>query len=325
MRLAYRVWPLLSAVLFLPRCTFGGDAASTGGDGEAADVDGGGAPPGSDAAPQPGADSGPDAGPAGPVRYVDLLFGNEELVVVKDLVYAVVDDDYGTHRLLLDLYRPGPSDPVSERPVIVWVHGGNFRTGDRTQMAGYARQFARRGYVTVSIEYRLLKALDPSKGPQEAAEVAQEDVDAAMRYLTAHAGEQGIDPTRFLVGGFSAGSITSFQVGYRYEDAGHTAPTVIGVAALEGVLLRPADFAAGDPPFILIRSDGSGGNEDCDGSCEAYFAALLAAADALGIANDMVIMPDTVHTDLVSPELVPPISAIVAPFLHQQALAGAAE
>jgi len=323
MRLAYRVWPLFAAVLFLPRCTFGGDGA--GGDGEPAEVDGG-APAGSDAAPEPGADSGPDGGPAGPVRYVDLLFGNEDLIVVKDLLYAVVDDDYGTHRLLLDLYRPGPSDPVSERPVIVWVHGGNFKTGDRTQMAGYARQFARRGYVTVSIEYRLLKALDPSKGPQAAAEVAQEDVDAAMRYLTAHAGEHGIDPTRFIVGGFSAGSITSFQVGYRYEDAGHTAPTVIGVAALEGVLIGPSDFAAGDPPFILIRSDGgTGHHRGCEGDCEEIFTALLEAADALGIAHQMVKMPGAVHIDLISAELVPPISAIVAPFLQQQALAGAAE
>ena len=68
-----------------------------------------------------------------------------------------------------------------------------------------------------------------------------------------------------------------------------------------------------------------GGNRDCEGDCEAIFTALLAAADALGTANDMVIMPDTVHIDLISEELVPAISAMVAPFLHEQALDGAAQ
>ena len=76
---------------------------------------------------------------------------------------------------------------------------------------------------------------------------------------------------------------------------------------------------------IRAHAAAHGGNRDCEGDCEAIFTALLAAADALGIANDMVIMPDTVHIDLISEELVPAISAIVAPFLHQQALDGVAQ
>ena len=320
MRFAYRLLLLLVVIaVLLPGCEMKSPSVTGNGDGG----------PGGDAAPVPDHDAavpGDDGGPVGPVRYVDLIFSSEELVVARDIIYTVVEDRYGTHRLLLDLFRPGDSDPVAERPLIVWVHGGSFRTGDRRQLAAYAREFARRGYVTVSIDYRLLRALDPDKGPQEAAEMAQEDVEAAIEFLSEHAAEHGIDPARIIVGGFSAGSITSFQVGYRYEHTGHADPIVIGVAALEGLLIRPGDLAAGDPPFILIRSESVGGNEDCDdSSCEAIFTALLEAAEALGIAADMVILPDTVHADLISAELVPAISAIVAPFLHQQALDGAAE
>jgi predicted esterase len=312
MRLAYRWCALCVVLLAVPGCHLSSSA-------DQADVDGG---PAADAAPGSRSDGGDDGGPSGPTRYVDLIFSSEQLVVVPDLPYSTVTDAYGTHRLLLDLYRPGDDDPVSQRPVIVWVHGGNFRWGDRTQLAGYAREFARRGYVTASIEYRLLKAMDPNKGPQESAEVAQEDVDAAIAYLTDHAAEHGMDPTRFIVGGFSAGSITSFQVGYRYEDDGLDAPPVIGVAALDGVLIQPDDFAAGDPPFILIRSSiGGGGNEDCEsGDCSAIFTALLDAATALGIATDMVKIPDTTHIDLIDPAQVPVISEIVAPFLYANAL-----
>jgi predicted esterase len=312
MQFACRWFAPCVLVLAVPGCHL---RSSSEGD----DADGG---PAADASPGPESDGGADGGPSGPIRYVDLIFSSEQLVVVRDLVYSTVTDDYGTHRLLLDLYRPGDDDPVIERPVIVWVHGGSFRSGDRRQLAGYAREFARRGYVNASIEYRLLRAMDPEKGPQESAEVAQEDVDAAIAYLSEHAAEYGIDPTRFIVAGFSAGSITSFQVGYRYEDAGLDAPPVVGVAALDGVLIQPDDFAAGDPPFILIRSSAGGGDhEDCDeGACEAIFTALLEAADALGIARDMVTIPDTVHIDLIAAEQVPGISAIVAPFLSDHAL-----
>src|SRR5678815_3680923 len=143
-----------------------------------------------------------------------------------------------------------------------------------------------------------------------------------MDWLTRHAAEYGIDPTRFIVGGHSAGSITSFQVGYRYEDAGHAAPTVIGVAALEGVLIEPEDFAAGDPPFILIRSGGqdSGGRDCPTGDCEWIFTELIEAADALGIANEMMHIPGATHVDLIKPQFVPGISAIVAPFLYDNSL-----
>lgn len=310
MRLAYCAKNLFAVLLLFSGCHMSPDGGAGGGpDARPADGD--------DAAPPTDASADGDSGPT---RYVDLIFPSEQVVVVRDILYTTVTDDYGTHRLLLDLYRPG-DDPVSDRPAIVWVHGGNFDSGNRKMMAGYAREFARRGYVTASIEYRLLKAMDPDKGPQEAAEVAQEDVDTAMDWLTRHAAEYGIDPTRFIVGGHSAGSITSFQVGYRYEDAGHDAPAVIGVAALEGVLIKPEDFAAGDPPFILIRSGQGGAGRDCPtGDCEWIFTALIEAADALGIANEMMHIPGATHGDLISPELVPSISAIVAPFLYDNAL-----
>ncbi|MFE3459333.1 alpha/beta hydrolase fold domain-containing protein [Nocardiopsis aegyptia] len=100
-----------------------------------------------------------------------------------------------TGDLLLDLYRPASADhPV---PIVLWVHGGGWYTGDRTQAPDLTDRVRATGCAFASIDYRL--------SGQARFPAQLHDVRAAIRFLRAHAGEYGIDPRAVGVWGGSAG------------------------------------------------------------------------------------------------------------------------
>jgi dienelactone hydrolase len=182
-----------------------------------------------------------------PLRYRDIVFSG--VTVTSDLTYGSAPDLQGNPvTLTLDLYRP-TGDTQTGRPAIVWIHGGGFSAGDKTRspFPALARQFAKRGYVAASINYRLLgteRCAGVQPVPQscmDAAVAAQHDAQAAVRWLRAHAAEYGIDPTRIAVGGGSAGAATALLVGAHSEDPGSSgtpgqSSNVGGVISISGVL-----------------------------------------------------------------------------------------
>ncbi len=113
-------------------------------------------------------------------------------------VREVLDVPYVTNghaRQKLDLYLPElfENEP---RPVLVRIHGGAWRHGDKSSQRGVAG-YVKQGYIGVAINYRL---------SQQAIFPAQiEDCKAAIRWLRANAHEYGIDPSRIGVVGSSAG------------------------------------------------------------------------------------------------------------------------
>jgi acetyl esterase/lipase len=108
--------------------------------------------------------------------------------VLRNVAYV----NPGHQRQKLDLYLPAAGTNV---PLIVWVHGGAFRTGSKESCP--ALPFLQEGYAVASINYRL---------SQQAVFPAQiQDCKAAIRWLRAHAREHGIDPDRIGVWGSSAG------------------------------------------------------------------------------------------------------------------------
>lgn len=109
-----------------------------------------------------------------------------------DVVYAEVD---GTP-LRFDHYRPLPANGPA--PAVVVVHGGGWMNGDPSQAAGHGLHFARRGIATVSISYRL--------APAHRFPAALDDVRRGLRWVRANARELGVDPTRLVLLGLSAGA-----------------------------------------------------------------------------------------------------------------------
>lgn len=108
----------------------------------------------------------------------------------RDLVYAT-----NPRALRLDLYTPAATPPF---PVILWVHGGGWQSGNRSLSAGHPALRQRdRGYAVASIEYRLSgEAIFPAQ---------IHDAKAALRWLRANATTYGLDPSRIAAWGSSAG------------------------------------------------------------------------------------------------------------------------
>lgn len=119
---------------------------------------------------------------------------------IKNLTYV----RYGRRALQLDLYLPRLKKAVP-RPAVVFVHGGGWRAGYRTNFTPFAIAMAERGYVAATISYRL------SSEAQYPAAI--HDVKAAVRWLRTKAGKYGLDPTRIAVAGGSAGGQIASLVG----------------------------------------------------------------------------------------------------------------
>jgi acetyl esterase/lipase len=198
-----------------------------------------------------------------PLRYRDDVFTS--VTRTSNISYgSAVDQDGDTVDLRLDLYQP-TGDTVTARPAVVWVHGGSFCCGSKTsaEIVDEANAFARMGYVSVSIDYRLA-----SGGCTGGADVvrcvtaigqAREDAQTAVRFLRANAATYRIDPDRIAIGGSSAGAITALNVGYSPENPGpghhqgHSS-AVRAVQSLSGAMLASGPIDAADAPALLFHS-----------------------------------------------------------------------
>lgn len=118
---------------------------------------------------------------------------------IPDDVELIRDVEYGKGgdvSLKLDIIRPR-NPPKGPMPVVAYIHGGAWQAGSKDQVMYPSIELARRGFFSVSVEYRF---------SQVATFPAQiEDCKCAIRWLRAHAKEYNLDSTRIGVYGGSAG------------------------------------------------------------------------------------------------------------------------
>lgn len=147
------------------------------------------------------------------------------VVGLPDLAYATYT---GYQPLKLDLYLPKPSK--QKHPLVMYVHGGSWiggtsrRAGTFENWPGVLASIAARGYVVASINYRLA---GEAKFPAPA-----QDVKAAIRWVRQNADKYGVDPSRVVIWGGSAG--------------GHLAG-LAGASCGVATLSPPADANAAGP------------------------------------------------------------------------------
>ncbi len=110
---------------------------------------------------------------------------------------------------VMDLYFPAAAGPW---PTVMYVHGGSWMHGDKSEAAMFAHGLASLGYLIVSINYRLY--------PPHTYPAMIEDVKCAVRSLRAHAGEYNLDPDRLAAMGTSAGGHLASLVGTSDQSAG---------------------------------------------------------------------------------------------------------
>lgn len=163
-------------------------------------------------AQQPGCDG---------IRYLEHVFTDVD--IITEVTFGQNTTQGGIlNSLEMDIYQP-MGDVLNERPVVVLAHGGSFIAGMRQDMSSICIDLALRGYVTVTIDYRLYDVFAiPSKDVvNEIVVQAVGDMKAAIRFLREDADNgntYGIDPDYIFAGGVSAGAITAVHVGF--VDAG---------------------------------------------------------------------------------------------------------
>src|SRR5262245_29876198 len=111
--------------------------------------------------------------------------------VKRDIPYA----DPAEKRQVLDVYSPRDAKDL---PVVFWIHGGGWQTGDKKDVQLKPQAFNDKGFVFVSTNYRLLPDVDMG--------TIVRDVAKAVRWVHDHIAGHGGDPHRLFVMGHSAGA-----------------------------------------------------------------------------------------------------------------------
>jgi acetyl esterase/lipase len=114
-----------------------------------------------------------------------------KLIVKQDIPYAEPADP----RQKVDIYRP---EGAKNLPVVFWIHGGGWQTGDRTNVQVKPQAFVDKGFVFVSTGYRLLPDVDMG--------TIFRDIAKSIRWVHEHIAGHGGDPQRILIMGHSAGA-----------------------------------------------------------------------------------------------------------------------
>ncbi len=115
---------------------------------------------------------------------------NAGIIAAEEVVYRTL----ANRQLHLDIYRPAKP---GKHPALMMIHGGGWRSGNKSMEHPMAQRISLNGYVTVSVEYRLsLEAKYPA---------AIHDIKAAIRFIKDNAEKYGIDTTRIAIEGESAG------------------------------------------------------------------------------------------------------------------------
>jgi acetyl esterase/lipase len=203
------------------------------------------------------APTAPGAAPAAPAAPDPAATPHRDfpgdVVGLMDITYSRIS---GFRPLKLDLYMPR-AKAAAPRPLVIWLHGGGWNTGDQRGGAistpayrnwpTWLAVLAGRGYVVAGVSYRF------SSEAQYPAQI--QDVKAAVRWLRANAATYGIDPNRVIVWGASAGGQLAAVLGTSCkapELEGTPVRGAEGSSCVQGVVdfYGPTDFKVEDSQRI---------------------------------------------------------------------------
>lgn len=185
--------------------------------------------------------------------------------------YAAVPYTSEPSTQVLDLYLPAAGETF---PVVVYVHGGGFKFGDRRMVsAALVKGFLEAGYAVASIDYRLSgEATFPA---------AAQDMFKSIGFLKQHASSLHINPSQLAVFGESAGANLAALAGTAYQSP------LFRSALLKDADLEPMAVIAQYPPVDFLRIDPMLAAQGCNSSMmhnaansfeSAYIGAPLASA-----------------------------------------------
>lgn len=218
-------------------------------------------------------------------RYVNPIFSSIDSTL--NIKFGENFTIAGSQReLFMDIYTP-PAEFFFARPLIILAHGGSFLSGNRKQVRQLCLEYAGRGYVAATIDYRLFDAFAleiDSNLAFDAAIKATMDMKAAIRWFkenAAGANDYGIDTNIVFIGGVSAGAIAADHCAYldADDDGGITLDSIInanggirgnsssnfqfsekvaGVLNFSGALKNVAWISSDEPPLFSMHDQFDG-------------------------------------------------------------------
>jgi len=164
-------------------------------------------------------------------------------------ITAYRDERYGEGEAArLDVYVPDHAIANDARlPVIVWIHGGGWLGGGKTELSGYMKALAGHGFVAVAIDYALAPAARYPTPVRQAM--------AALRYVADEAARFHVDPNRMFLGGDSAGAQIAGQIAALATNPDYVRAVGIG-STIEADRLRAVALCCGpyDPSLANDHS-----------------------------------------------------------------------
>ena len=192
--------------------------------------------------------------------YLALGIGLEKLInMVPELpadVEAFKDIEYKNingKSLQLDIYRP--KNAVKPMPLIVFIHGGSWSHGKRSDYLVYLMSFVKKGYMTATVSYRLLQ-----DGPYPAC---VEDITDAVQWFYKNGEKYGYDAHRIGLVGGSAGAHLALLAAYEWKkpnvlaDSAATSgsrPRIKAVVDIYGPIDLTTEYAKNQPLVINLIS-----------------------------------------------------------------------
>jgi acetyl esterase/lipase len=155
--------------------------------------------------------------------------------VKRNIPYA----DKADERQVLDVYSP---KNAKDLPVVFWIHGGGWQTGDKTEVQIKPQAFMDKGFVFVSTNYRLLPSVDMT--------TIVRDVAKSIHWVHDHIAEYGGDPKRLLIMGHSAGAQLAALI---CTDDRYLKAEGLSLAIIKGCV--PVDGDTYDVPAIIETAE----------------------------------------------------------------------
>lgn len=122
----------------------------------------------------------------------------DNVIVKEDIIYRNI----GNRQLHLDVYY---SKEVLPKPTVILIHGGGWKSGNKSQLKVVAQRIASKGYACFTIEYRLASE---AKYP-----AAIYDVKEAIKFVKANAELFNVDSSKIVVLGCSSGGQMAALIG----------------------------------------------------------------------------------------------------------------
>jgi acetyl esterase/lipase len=223
---------------------------------------------------------------------------------------AVTSAAFGSHpRQRLDLYRPAKATAGAGLPIIVFLYGGSWNSGDRGGYAFAGQALASRGFLVAVPDYRLV--------PEVRFPAFLQDNAAAVRWVIAHSARHGGDPSRIVLVGHSAGAYNVAMLALDPRWLGKDRAAIRGFAGLAGpydflpldgpvtqaafgaerepATTQPITFVSADDPPALLLHGGKDRTVFVRNSQQ-----LQARLQAVGVDARLKIYPDVGHVGIMT-------------------------